>query len=124
MTDGDETSPDARPPLRRGDVVRVRQKGVFTGKPRPAVVVQNSDLLDDAGAVVVCLVTNERVDDPPFYRIGVRPTSRNGLQKRSQIMADLPVPILKANVTAPIGRLSEKTLGKLNAALALFLDLG
>jgi mRNA interferase MazF len=108
--------------MKRGDIVVVRQKGVFTSKPRPAVVVQASALLN-RNAVVVCLITSDLVTDPPFYRVDLRPTQANGLTKQSQIMADLPVPILLVNVTGTIGVLEEPVMGKLNTALALFLEL-
>ena len=110
--------------MKRGDIVVVRQKGVFTSKPRPAVVVQASTLLDDGSAVIMCLITGDLAADPPFYRIDVRPTPQNGLTKASQIMADLPVPILVANVADTIGVLDDATLAKVSTALALMLELG
>lgn len=109
--------------MKRGDVVIVRQKGVFTSKPRPAVIVQASALLTDPSAVVVCLITSELVTDPPFYRIDLRPAPANGLTKRSQIMVDLPIPIRVENVAKAIGALDDTTLGTLNTALALLLEL-
>lgn len=109
--------------MTRGDIVAVAQKGVFSGKPRPAVIVQATALLDAPSAVVVCLLTGDLLTDPPFYRIDVEPDPANGLAKRSQIMADLPTPIRAANIGPRIGALDADTLARLNTALALFLEL-
>jgi len=109
--------------MMRGDLVTVAQKGVHTSKPRPAVIVQASALIVPGRSVLVCLLTGELMDDPPFFRIDVEPTDANGLTKPSQIMADLPTPILPKNMSEPFGTLDQKTLGKLNTALALFMEL-
>ena len=109
--------------MRRGDLVTVRQKGPHTSKPRPAVIVQASVTIAPDRPVVVCLLTSDLMDDPPFFRIDVGPTPENGLEKPSQIMADLPIPILWENVGDPIGTLDPIALVKVNTALALFLEL-
>lgn len=109
--------------MKRGDLVTVRQKGVYTSKPRPAVIVQTSVLIESATSILVCLLTGDPADDPPFYRVDVAPTAANGLEKASQIMADRPIPILVTNISHPFGELDQSTLAKLNTALALMLDL-
>lgn len=42
--------------LRRGDLVTVAAKGPYTGKPRPALVVQ-ADRLSQLASVMVCPLT-------------------------------------------------------------------
>lgn len=109
--------------MKRGDLVTVRQKGVHTSKPRPAVIVQASALIEQATSVVVCLLTSELVADPPFFRIDVQPTEANGLAAASQVMVDRPIPIRVENMTEPWGELDQETVARLDEALALFLDL-
>ncbi len=72
--------------MKRGDIVTVAVSGDY-GKPRPAVVVQTDLLNDTHASVVVCLVTSALVD-APLLRLSVEPSARNGLQRRSQVMAD------------------------------------
>jgi mRNA interferase MazF len=87
------------------------------------VIVQASTLIVPGRSILVCLFTGELMDDPPFFRIDVDPTTKNGLKKPSQIMADLPVAILPDNMSEPFGALDQETVGKLNTALALILEL-
>ena len=42
--------------IHRGDVVIIAQKGVYEGKPRPAVVIQSEALLADHPSISVCLI--------------------------------------------------------------------
>jgi mRNA-degrading endonuclease toxin of MazEF toxin-antitoxin module len=45
--------------IRRGAVVVVRQRGVYEGKPRPAIVIQAEPFLAHHPSVLVCLVADE-----------------------------------------------------------------
>src|SRR5947209_10049373 len=108
----------------RGDVVIIAQKGVYEGKPRPAVVVQNQALLEDHPSILVCLISaGEQNLDDVFYRIAVQPSSRNGLKEASTILADKIATIRRKNIGGVIGRLEEAALGRLDSALALFQGL-
>ena len=109
--------------MKRGDVVVFAQKGVTTGKPRPGVIVQASDFLEDATMVVVCGITDRYADPTPFFRIEVEPTDANGLKKPSHIEADRPVPIKCDNIGKVVGEIDDATMAKLNTALALWLGL-
>ena len=59
------------PPMRRGDIVVIadRDGGDYSGKPRPAVVVQ-SDVFAETGSIVVCLLTTQETG-APLLRIPV-----------------------------------------------------
>ena len=107
--------------MRRGDLVIVAATDDY-GKPRPAVIVQTDAFPDTSASVVICQLTSELVDAPDF-RITVDPSGNNGLQVRSQIMADKPVTVRRARVGQSIGRLNEGDLGRLNAALAFVIGL-
>jgi len=50
--------------LRRGDLVTVAAKGAYTGKPRPALVVQAGETLPYRDSVTVCLLTFNLGSEP------------------------------------------------------------
>jgi mRNA interferase MazF len=107
--------------MKRGDVVIVAAAGDY-GKPRPAVIVQTDALPQTHASVVICQMTSEIVDAPDF-RITVDPTSRNGLQVRSQVMADKPVTVRRGRIRQLIGRLDQGDIRHLNVALAFIIGL-
>jgi mRNA interferase MazF len=107
--------------MKRGDVVIVAAAGDY-GKPRPAVIVQTDALNQTHASVVICQMTSEIVDAPDF-RITVDPTSRNGLQVRSQVMADKPVTVRRGRIKQLIGRLDQGDIRRLNVALAFVMGL-
>ena len=83
--------------LRRGDLVTVAAKGPYTGKPRPALVIQASETLAYRDSVTVCLLTADLID-APLFRVRVEPAM-------------------------PFGRLGASDLQRVDAALRLWLDL-
>lgn len=107
--------------MRRGDVVTVALAGDY-GKPRPAVIVQTDAFPDDHPSVIVCQMTSSLVDAADF-RITVEPTSGNGLNMRSQIMADKPVTVRRTHVGRHIGRLASQDMARLNRAIAFVMGL-
>jgi mRNA interferase MazF len=61
--------------VRRGSIVVVAAKGPYTGKPRPALVVQ-SDLFNPThSSVTICPITSDCVD-APLFRIPLPPGER------------------------------------------------
>ena len=107
--------------MKRGDVVTVAASGDY-GKPRPAVIVQTDALPAEHASVIVCQMTSDIVDTPDF-RVIVEPTETNGLQSRSQVMADKPVTIRRSRVGKRIGSLDAGDLLQLNVALAFVMGL-
>ena len=107
--------------MKRGDVITVAASGDY-GKPRPAVIVQTDALPKQHASVVVCQMTTQ-INDAPDFRVTIEPGAQNGLRARSQIMADKPVTIRRERVGSRIGRLDEKDLARLNAALAFVMGL-
>ena len=106
----------------RGDVVVVATRGPYTGKPRPAVVVQ-ADLFNDTHAsVTVCPATSD-VIDAPLFRVSVPPGSRTGLEAASQIMADKVVSVPRSAIGKRIGRCDPDELQTLDDALRRWLAL-
>ncbi len=107
--------------MRRGDLVTVAATGDY-GKPRPAVIVQTDAFPEAHASVVVCQLTSELADAPDF-RVTVDPNSENGLRVTSQVMADKPVTIRRERIGRKIGRLGDRDMARLGAALAFVLGL-
>ena len=103
--------------LKRGDLVAVADSADYLRKPRPAVIVQSSALIEVRDSVIVCLLTT--ADDPavrslrPFLKMSVV----NGLKVDSAVMAGKLIAVSKA-------RIGAKPFGKLTAAGAGFRGRG
>jgi mRNA interferase MazF len=109
--------------VRRGDIIIVSASGEY-GKPRPALVVVQSDVVNETHAsLIVCLITSDVVD-APIFRLAIEPTERNGLRKRSQIMVDKMVALRRQRLGRVTGRLDDATLQQLDRSLAFVLGLG
>jgi len=108
-------------PTRRGDIVTVAAAGDY-GKPRPAVIVQTDGLSERHASVVVCQLTSHVVV-APHIRVTIEPNAENGLQTRSQVMADKPVTIRRERIGPLIGRLGSDKMAQLDVALAFVMGL-
>jgi mRNA interferase MazF len=97
--------------VKRGAIVVVAARGAYTGKPRPALVVQ-SDLFNPTHAsVTVCPITSDCVD-APLFRLTLPPGARTGLRAVSQVMIDKIVSVPRSAIGTEIG---ECTAGELDA---------
>jgi mRNA interferase MazF len=107
--------------MRRGDVVVIADRGAgdFGGKPRPAVVVQ-SELFEETGSVVVCLLTTQQTG-APLLRIPVTAGPQTGLTSASSIAVEKITAVRRERVGQIIGRLADDELLALNRSLAVFL---
>ena len=108
--------------LQRGLIVTVAATGVYSGKPRPAVVVQANRWLQGHPSVTLCPLTSTLLD-APLVRIPVSPNPRNGLKKASQLMADKLFTVPTSSIGAVVGVLDPKRLSSLDLALRAWLDL-
>jgi mRNA interferase MazF len=108
--------------VKRGAIVVVAAKGAYTGKPRPALVVQ-SDLFNPTHqSVTICPITSDVVD-APLFRIPLPPGERTGLRTASQIMVDKIVSVPRSAITAEIGHCADEELGAAEDALRRWLAL-
>jgi mRNA interferase MazF len=109
--------------LRRGDLVTVAAKGPYTGKPRPALVIQASETLPYRDSVTVCLLTTDLID-APLFRVRIEPASGNALAQASDVMADKVLTVPREVLSAkPFGRLSATDLDRVDDALRFWLGL-
>ena len=108
--------------MKRGAIVVVAAKGAYTGKPRPALVVQ-SDLFNPTHrSVTICPITSDCVD-APLFRIPLPPGERTGLRTASQIMVDKIVSVPRAAIARHLGRCDETELRAAEDALRRWLAL-
>ena len=108
--------------LQRGLIVTVAATGMYSGKPRPAVVVQANRWLQGHPSVTVCPITSTLLD-APLVRIPVTPNPRNGLTKASQLMTDKIFTVPTTSIGAVVGVLDSDRLSALDLALRAWLDL-
>ena len=108
--------------MRRGAIVIVAARGAYTGKPRPALVVQ-ADLFNPAHqSVTVCPITSDCVD-APLFRIPLPPGKRTGLRTASQIRIDKIVSVPRSAIAEEIGRCDDVGLQTAEEGLRGWLGL-
>jgi len=109
--------------LLRSQVVTVASPGTYSGKPRPAVVVQANRWLQDHPSVTLCPLTSTLIE-APLVRLAVQPTPGNGLRKPSQLMIDKLFTVPMAAIGEVIGVLEPAAMAELDLAMRDWLELG
>ena len=108
--------------MKRGAIVVVAARGPYTGKPRPAVVVQ-SDLFNPThSSITICPVTTDCVD-APLFRLTLPPGSRTGLKEVSQVMIDKIVSVPRTAIGAEIGECAAAEIEDIDAGLRRWMGL-
>ena len=108
--------------MTRGSIVVLAAKGPFTGKPRPAVVVQ-ADLFNETHAsITVCPITSDCID-APLFRVSLPPGSRTGLTAASQVMVDKVASVPRLSIAREIGICDESHVEAIDDALRIWLAL-
>lgn len=107
--------------MRRGEIWSVAARGAYSGKPRPAVIVQE-DRFDATASVTVCAVTTDPTE-APLFRLRVEPDALNGLDRPSSLMVDKLTTVPRTSVGEQIGRLGDEDLVRLDRAIVVFLGL-
>ena len=107
--------------MKRGEVWTVSGGANYTGKPRPAVIVQE-DRFDQTSSITLCAFTTDPTD-APLLRMLIEPTDRNGLKSASRLMIDKITTVPKARLGKRIGKLNDDDTVRLNRALTVFLGL-
>jgi mRNA interferase MazF len=107
--------------VKRGEVWTVTGGASYTGKPRPAVIVQE-DRFDQTGSITLCAFTSDPTD-APLLRVLIEPADRNGLTFSSRPMIDKITTVRKARLGKRLGKLNDEDTVRLNHALTVFLSL-
>jgi mRNA interferase MazF len=105
----------------RGEIYTAAARGLYTGKPRPVVILQD-DRFDATASITICPFTTNPVE-APLLRLPIEPSGKNGLDKPSQLMVDKVTTMPRANLGERIGRLRDEELLALNRSLIVFLGL-
>lgn len=107
--------------MRRGEIWSVAARRAYTGKPRPAVIVQD-DRFDATASVTICALTTDPTD-APLLRLQVQPDDLNGLDHPSSLMVDKLTTVPRTSLGQQIGRLRDDDVLRLNRAIVVFLGL-
>jgi mRNA interferase MazF len=108
--------------VKRGEVWSVAARGAYTGKPRPAVIVQD-DHFDATPSITICVFTTDPTE-APLFRLPVDPDALNRLDRRSSLMVDKLSTVPRAALGEHIGRLADEDIVRLDRAIVVFLGLG
>jgi mRNA interferase MazF len=109
--------------MRRGDVVTVADRdGQFTGRPRPAVIVQG-DAFAELASVTICPITSADAD-APLLRLELLPGGALSLHHASWIEVDKITTVRRNRIGEALGRVSDTDLVRLNGVLAVLLGIG
>ncbi len=106
--------------MKRGDLVTIALQGDY-GKPRPALVIQ-SDLFDEHPSVTILPVTSE-LRSAPLFRIPIKPSDKNGLNKQSEVMVDKAQSVPREKIGEVFGRLSDEEMLSVSRSVAIFLGV-
>jgi len=107
--------------VRRGEIWTVSGGPDYTGKPRPAVIVQD-DSFEGTQSVTICTFTTNPTE-APLFRVLVEPMDQNGLLLPSRLMADKITTVARNKLGQRIGRLADEDVLRLNQAMLVFLGL-
>lgn len=107
--------------MKRGEIRTISDRGPYTNKPRPAVILQ-SDRFDSTDSITICLFTTDP-SEAPFLRLRIEPDNGNGLRDPSRLMIDKISTVRRNGVGERIGALSAVDMQRLDIAVARFLGL-
>lgn len=99
-------------------------KGTETGKIRPVLIIQ-TDLLNLNGhsSFIVCPISSQERKGVEILRLSIDADPRNGLQKKSYILADQIRAIDVSRLKERVGKISKKDSENLRNSLKVILNL-
>lgn len=107
--------------MKRGEIWTVAGGNNYTGKPRPAVILQD-DRFDGTDSITICAFTTDPTD-APLFRLAVEPSEMNGLRTGCRLMVDKITTVPKQRLGESIGRLADEDIVRLNRAVLVFLGI-
>lgn len=107
--------------VKRGEIWTVAGGKDYAAKPRPVVILQD-DRFDKTESITICAFTTDPTD-APLFRLPVEPNESNGLRAVCRLMVDKITTVPKARIGAPVGRLADEDIVRLNRAVLVFLGI-
>ena len=107
--------------MRRGEIWTIAGGGDYTGKPRPAVIIQD-DGFDATASITICAFTTDPTE-APLFRIPIEPSEKNGLRAPSRLMVDKLTTVSKERLGVHVGCLGDEDMVRLNRAILVFLGM-
>jgi mRNA interferase MazF len=107
--------------MRRGEIWTVAGGAAYTGKPRPAVIIQD-DRFDANDSIVMCPLTTDPTS-APIFRLPIPSNTRTGLRAPCRLMVDKLTAVPRKRLGTLVGTLSPDELRALNRAIFVFLGL-
>ncbi len=107
--------------MKRGEIWSVSGGSDYSGKPRPAVVVQD-DYFSATQSITICVFTTDETS-APLFRVEIAPSSGNGLGVLSRLMVDKIATVPKTKIGKKLGKLDDADIVRVNRALMVFLGL-
>lgn len=106
--------------MRRAEVWTVAGGANYTGKPRPAVIVQDDRF--DTDSVTICPFTTDPTT-APLFRLPISASPTNGLRENSQLMVDKLTTVRRSRLGDQLGVLDDADVVRLNRAIVVFLGI-
>jgi len=107
--------------VKRGEIWTVSGGKDYTGKPRPAVILQD-DRFDMTDSITVCAFTTDPTD-APLFRLLIKPRESNGLRAVCRLMVDKVTTGRKTKIGTHVGRLGDEDMVRLNRAVLVFFGI-
>jgi mRNA interferase MazF len=85
-------------------------------------LILQSDYFADLESVTVIPLTST-INDAPLLRLNLEPSAGTGLKKPSQLMIDKVTTIRRSIIRNVIGAVDDRTMVRVNRAVALFVGL-
>ena len=106
--------------MRRAEIWTVAGGADYTGKPRPAVIVQDDRF--DTDSVTICPFTTDPTG-APLFRLDIAPSGSNGLRDASRLMVDKITTVRRSRLGDRLGTLDDADVVRLNRAMVVFLGI-
>lgn len=107
--------------MKRGEIWTVAGGKDYTGKPRPAVILQD-DRFDMTDSITICAFSTDPTD-APLFRLLIQPSASNGLRASCRLMVDKITTVPKTKIGMYVGRLADEDMVRLNRAVLVFLGI-
>src|SRR5437763_16638623 len=107
--------------MKRGDIWTVAGVPGYSGKPRPAMVLQDSRF-DATESITICPFSGDPTA-AELFRIPIEPTATNGLKSTSRIMVDKITTVAKSKVGKQVVRFGVEDVIRINLAVVVYICL-